>query len=69
MFSNRWCKLFRCALPLARMAHIPTKQSICSQTFLSDEDAEKIRDRVRQIGQRVEFHFIPGSDPYIEIFT
>jgi hypothetical protein len=24
---------------------------------------------VRQIGQRVEFHFIPGSDPYIEIFT
>jgi hypothetical protein len=36
---------------------------------IADEDAEKIRDRVRQIGQRVEFHFTPGSDHYIEIFT
>jgi hypothetical protein len=36
---------------------------------IAEEDAEKIRDRVRQIGQRVEFHFTPGSDPYIEIFT
>src|SRR5207248_3992762 len=35
---------------------------------IATEDAEKIKERIRQIGQRVEFHLSPGSDPYIDFF-
>ncbi len=34
---------------------------------IATEDAEKIKERIRQIGQRVEFHLSPGSDPYIDV--
>ena len=35
---------------------------------IAEEDAQNTQERVRKIGQRVEFHFAPGLDPYIEIF-
>lgn len=36
---------------------------------IADDDSAKIRERVRQVSQRIEFHFAPGSDPYIDIVT
>ena len=36
---------------------------------LVEDDAKKIQERVRQISQRIEFRFAPGSDPYIDIIT
>jgi len=35
---------------------------------MAKDDAEKIHDRLHQTDQRAEFHFILGSDPYIDIF-
>ena len=36
---------------------------------MASGDAEKMHDMVRELGRRVEFHFGPGSDPYLDIFV
>ncbi|MBZ5688920.1 MAG: hypothetical protein LAP86_28250 [Acidobacteriia bacterium] len=36
---------------------------------MAKEDAEKLGERIRQCGQRLEFHFAPGSDPYVDVTT
>lgn len=32
-------------------------------------DAEKLTERIKQISQRVEFHYNPGTDPSLDIIT
>jgi hypothetical protein len=36
---------------------------------LVDKDATNITSRIRHASQRIEFHFSPGSDPYLDITT
>jgi hypothetical protein len=36
---------------------------------MAEEDAQKLQERVREFNQRKEFHYAPGSDPYLEITT
>src|SRR5258708_2804141 len=36
---------------------------------IANTDAEKISERVQEIGQRIEFHFAPGSEPFIDVIT
>lgn len=35
---------------------------------MAENDAETIHERLHITGQRAEFHFNPGSDPYVDIF-
>jgi hypothetical protein len=35
---------------------------------LAEEDADHILERLHRTGQRAEFHFDVGSDPYVDIF-
>ena len=45
------------------------KPEITWAEIMSKEDAKKIKERVREHNQHKQFHFGPGSDPYIEIIT
>jgi hypothetical protein len=36
---------------------------------LAKSDAANINKRIREASQRIEFHFSPGSDPYLDIIT
>jgi hypothetical protein len=33
------------------------------------EESEKIQELIRQFNQRIEFHFSPGCDPYLDVIT
>jgi len=36
---------------------------------IANTDAEKISERVQEISQRIEFHFVPGSEPSVDVIT
>jgi hypothetical protein len=34
-----------------------------------EDDAAKIQERIKTAKQRIQFHYSPGSDPYVEVIT
>jgi hypothetical protein len=48
----------------------PKPDAACeSLKAIANSDLEKISERIKQINQRLEFHFNPGTDPSIDIVT
>lgn len=48
----------------------PNPDVLCEELRqIASQDAERLRERIQEISQRIEFHFSPGEDPSIDIVT